>query len=259
MYENEIEEISLKCNKLAMDYLRADKLKDSLTLLQRAELLLTSENPIPNRLKLLALTFNNLGCYYKKKKQPTVALKYLKESLSLEMQTEADGVNVAGTHLNICAILSSVGRHDQAYTHARQSLAILEQHTQFSPSLITNLVISYYNCGTELEFLLQLEEALRYYELGLQIAVKEFGDAHQLTKNLYEIVKKVSGKVSKCTSDAKNHRETRHRGYKSIDAIKERLPNILSGRNRKSLSNTRRNRLNRTMGAISKYNKSLDV
>lgn len=53
--------------------------------------------PVETRRRLLSLTFNNLGCYYKKylfkyifhnfhrKEKPNVALFYLNQSLELEM------------------------------------------------------------------------------------------------------------------------------------------------------------------------------
>lgn len=241
MYENEIEEASLKCNKLAMDYLRADKFKESLALLQRAESLLTSEDSIPNRLRLLGITYNNLGCFYKKKKHPTMALKYLKESLSIETQIESDSINLASGHLNISAILSMSGKHQKAYNHARQALALLEIYPDYNPNLITNLVISYYNCGVEAEYLQLKQEALKYFQHGLQISGKELGPSHYLTQSLEIAVKKISEQVK----HERVFRETSHRGYKSIGEIKERLPNISTVRTRKSLSYARSNRLNR--------------
>jgi len=42
---------------------------------------------------------------------PKVALKYLKKALQIEIFTLNDKANVAGTHLNICAILSSMNQY----------------------------------------------------------------------------------------------------------------------------------------------------
>ena len=64
---NELEAIVLKYNSVAMDYLKLENYKDSLSLLKKAEEILNSDENdiIPNRLKLMGITLNNLGCYYK--------------------------------------------------------------------------------------------------------------------------------------------------------------------------------------------------
>jgi len=74
---------------------------------------------------LLGITYNNLGCYYKKRNKPNVALKYLEQALNIEMETEPDNINVAGTHLNLCAILSQVRKHGRALHHAKEALKLL--------------------------------------------------------------------------------------------------------------------------------------
>ena len=76
---NELEALVLKYNSIAMDYLKLENYRDSLSLLKKAEETLNSDENeiIPNRLKLMGITLNNLGCYYKKHRQPKVALNYL--------------------------------------------------------------------------------------------------------------------------------------------------------------------------------------
>ena len=63
--------------------------------------------------KLLGVTFNNLGWYYKQRGKPQVALKYLNNAASLEKGVN-DPVSEAGTYINISAILSSTGKHKAA-------------------------------------------------------------------------------------------------------------------------------------------------
>ena len=76
--------------------------------------------------RLLGITFNNIGCYYKRDSKPKVALKYLKKSLEIEIYSSNDKISIAGTHLNICAILSFLGKHKQAIKHAKVSIDLLE-------------------------------------------------------------------------------------------------------------------------------------
>ena len=53
-------------------------------------------------------------------------MKYLKKSLEIEIYASHDKVSIAGTHLNICAILSYLGKHKQAIKHAKVAIDLLE-------------------------------------------------------------------------------------------------------------------------------------
>ncbi len=93
---------------------------------------------IETRRRLLSLTFNNLGCYYKKKEKPNVALFYLKQSLELEMlDPRSEQLNLAGTHLNLTAILTKLGKHNEAIDHAKASIIILRRLIDRKENLAT--------------------------------------------------------------------------------------------------------------------------
>ncbi len=96
-----------------------------LELLRKAEKILFDEykhtrNEVMYR--LIGITLNNLGCYYKRYKSLSilsdlfhsrtnklkVSLSYLKKALEIEVYTLHDKMNIASTHLNICAIFSSL-------------------------------------------------------------------------------------------------------------------------------------------------------
>ena len=184
----------LNCNKTAMDYLREDDFKEALALLKKAEALLNSLEEGENaqkRLKLLGITFNNFGCFYKRKKQPNVALYYLQKALSIEAAQGEDQVNVAGTHLNICAIHSQLSKHSEALQHAYEAFKLVEGVTAQPPSpsrtnAVTTLIIAYHNIAVELEFLGQVKEAVEFYDKGLGAAVGELGREHGLTRSLQD-------------------------------------------------------------------------
>jgi tetratricopeptide (TPR) repeat protein len=53
----------------------------------------------------LAITYNNLACYYKQTGNPRTALIYLEKALDLESFMD-DLSFKADTHLNTCAVLS---------------------------------------------------------------------------------------------------------------------------------------------------------
>ena len=46
-----------------------------------------------------------------RKNQTNVALKFLQSALDLEISSQQDAMNIAGTMLNICAILSSLKQY----------------------------------------------------------------------------------------------------------------------------------------------------
>lgn len=68
--------------------------------------------------------------------------------------------NPADTHINACAVLSQLGRHQAALEHAQTSLILLQQEIlsplqidgevpQPQPDRIAVLAIAYHNIGAE--------------------------------------------------------------------------------------------------------------
>jgi tetratricopeptide (TPR) repeat protein len=54
-----------------------------------------------------------------------IALQYLERALDLEQSLPSNS-SKADTHLNICAVLSQLGRHDLAYHHAQNAIIIVQ-------------------------------------------------------------------------------------------------------------------------------------
>ena len=93
-----------------------------LELLKKADIL-TERDP-PGR----AVTYNNLACYYRRQGKLHAALSYLQKSLKIEAGLSRDEVeNPADTHLNMCAVLSQLGRHQTALEHAQSALILLQE------------------------------------------------------------------------------------------------------------------------------------
>lgn len=68
-------------------------------------LLKHSEDLAENNDKGLALTYNNLACYYRKQGHLRSALIYLEKAMEIESKTPGSA-SKADTHLNTCAVLS---------------------------------------------------------------------------------------------------------------------------------------------------------
>mmetsp|Transcript_20195 Transcript_20195/g.37656 ORF Transcript_20195/g.37656 Transcript_20195/m.37656 type:complete len:310 (+) Transcript_20195:1682-2611(+) len=216
----EMESLLLRYNKVAMDYLRNDLFKDCAKLLKKAANLLNSDEPLvkelPNRHKLLGFTYNNFACYHKRKRQPNVALSYLKKALEVEAKLENEVTNLAGTHLNICAIYSELGKHAEALESAQTALSLLKElQIQQEPvagvSTLSTIVIAHHNIGAELEHLNKLEEAVAVYRSGLNFAKQFLGNQNALTESL-ESSFKAASRRTKAFVDMKNiRREQRDR------------------------------------------------
>jgi tetratricopeptide (TPR) repeat protein len=96
--------------------------------LNRAKQLTTADAKFgepDDRKKLLAITYNNMSCIYKRRGLLKTALGFAEKALKLETSSsKAD--NPATTHLNLCAILSRLDRHRHALEHCQCALALLK-------------------------------------------------------------------------------------------------------------------------------------
>ena len=136
-----------------------------------------SEQLSENNDRCLAITYNNLACYYKRLGHTRSALIFLEKALELEGNMD-DSSFKADTHLNICAVLSQMGRHDLAMHHAQSSIMIVqasllmvflpekksrgkdkakeqreEEIKKEFKDRVSILAVSYHNLGVEQEFL----------------------------------------------------------------------------------------------------------
>eukprot|EP00937_MAST-01D_sp_MAST-1D-sp2_P006092 g6092.t1 len=112
------------CNQLAMDLLSQDEdAKDvAAELLKKAEVLSEFDDVCK------AVTFNNLGCFYRRTGRPQAALSYLLKAQRIEARLPEDQVErPADTFLNLCAVLSQMGRHSAALEHGQSALILLQE------------------------------------------------------------------------------------------------------------------------------------
>jgi tetratricopeptide (TPR) repeat protein len=87
-----------------MIFLQKEKYDLCLVFLQKADAYACS---LP---KYLAITLNNKACYYRKTGKHRTALQCLQDALSLEWKSGKHDT-LADTYLNLCAVLSQLGRH----------------------------------------------------------------------------------------------------------------------------------------------------
>lgn len=186
------------CNLLAMTYLQQEDFAMVLELLKKAEIL--TERDDHGR----AVTYNNLACFYRRKGKLHAALTYLQKALKVEQRLKVVE-NRADTHLNLCAVLSQLGRHAGALEHAQAALILLQEELFPGPlhagggdaagdakgerapasvDRIAVLAIAYHNIGVEQEFLKRFEMALESYRKGVDISEGHLGGTHGITVTL---------------------------------------------------------------------------
>lgn len=144
-----------------MKLLEQEKLEASLDFLKRAE------NIVQNTAQSKATTFNNMACYYRRTGKLRAALSYLIQALGLELKLDKPRT-LADTHLNICAVLSQLSRHDEAHQHAMLSIILVQDEllkltldrlvkednmNVVSDDRLAVLAVAYHNLGVELEHL----------------------------------------------------------------------------------------------------------
>ena len=131
-----------------------------------------------------AVTYNNFACIFRRTKKLRSALAYLEKALEIEYNYLHFSVNAVDDclqisnpcdiHLNICAILSQMGKHELALQHSMKALILIQDELvnkqSFDASAVNEtaedgqvskrpedrlivLCIAYHNIAVEQEFL----------------------------------------------------------------------------------------------------------
>ena len=178
------EEVVIGYNKLAMEQLQQENYENTMSYLKQALMGIKVIPEESGKSKLMAITFNNLGCLFKRTLNFSEALKYLYKAVNLENKLPNDSATIAGAHLNICSILSQQGEHGKAIRHGLRSIFLLKAVFKDQPKHIATLIIAYHNVGTEYQLLKQLEDAEDCLKVGLKISQEYLGPQHNLTVTL---------------------------------------------------------------------------
>ena len=218
------QEAAILCNILSMSFLQKGKLCSNpcslisiiinienfnvaLELLRKAETLTEDGD------KYRAVTYNNFACIFRRTKKLRSALSYLEKALEIEynyLHFSVDSVddclqvlNPTDIHLNICAILSQMGKHELALQHSMKALILIQDELitkimaqeeagdgeiKKPEDRLTVLCIAYHNIAVEQEFLKQYQASLNSYAKAAQSAHKYLGAEHPMTQNMNEVL-----------------------------------------------------------------------
>lgn len=221
--DNHVQDLILSCNRDGMELLRAGRNKDAFDHFKYAEAILLANQKESDNTSLLSITCNNLGCYYMKVHKYHGALSYLRRALKMEVELKTDETTLAGTHLNLCAILSKLEKPRKAVQHALCALELMHKRISTSENVVSQddyatLAVAYHNIGQcrlmqveeQTREIHQTDSAATAFQTGYQIATRFLGESHPLSltleKNCEAVLQKAKHAKVKNTSTARTSR-----------------------------------------------------
>jgi len=196
------ERLAVGYNTLGMKNLKEGNSESSCKFFEKAEALTDPANLHMNpesRLVLRAVTYNNMGCFYKSMSKLHTALQYLKKAQKIEERSNGKCQNPAGTHLNLCALLSQMGKHQEALSHAELALRILEANppAESNGNSESLICVAYFNMGAEYEHMRKPSEALYAYQRAHESCLSELGEDHPLSQQIHGCLMELKAKSKK--------------------------------------------------------------
>ena len=164
--EESCKKFVLLCNRLSMVF--KDNTDGSLEILKHSLRYTNNGVEFDNRLKIQSMTLNNISFVFRSKDLYKEALTYAKKAFKIENELPLVGneVGLADSHLNVGTILSKLGHHKLALSHANSALEILLDHFEETESsgavssnkeaLYSSIVVAHNNIAVELEHLMEV-------------------------------------------------------------------------------------------------------
>eukprot|EP00960_Hanusia_phi_P066327 766376-Hanusia_phi.AAC.6 len=164
-------------NSRAMVNLQRGENSLAFILLQCAQMVISDFEGSAELESLKALTYNNLGCYFRREGMPMEALKWLRQAHDIEERI-GEITSRGSTFLNLCAVYSLLGKHLNALNCATEALKYLDiqsrkpetnGHGNVRTDRASMLAIAYHNIAVEQEYLNRYEDAIRSYQSALNV------------------------------------------------------------------------------------------
>ena len=229
-------------NDLAVGYMESKDFDESLSLLNKAESLLLriddsvyineEEQGHLTTSRLSSMTFNNLGCLYRRMSHPESALKYLEKALAIE---DLSGTvhERASTHLNLSASHSVLHHETESLHHGEKAIILLQSQLwpgctfQDGLSHILNklstdgqsqqilsdcqvLAMAYHNVGTQHERLNHAKEARVSFSRACTIGLKILGEKSATTAALVRAHKQFLHREHHSQTHHHHHSSAKH-------------------------------------------------
>ncbi|KAI8102475.1 hypothetical protein M9435_006076 [Picochlorum sp. BPE23] len=234
-------------NDLSVRLMEGKQFDQSLIMLQKAEKLLLEKSMedgldqggdgVVTQSHLQTITYNNMGCLYRRMSLPREALVYLEKALAIE---ERSGTvhERASTHLNLSASHSVLHHHKEALHHGEKAAVLLQgqlwpglsfqdglsalslqvqalvAHDARRNQLLNDaniLAMAYHNIGIEHEHLGQMKEAQVSFTRACSIGTKILGSKSATTAAMI--------RANKLFQNRNKELHSSHKG--SVSAIKQ--------------------------------------
>ena len=178
-----MEQKVLNLNRKAIKYLNQGDYYTSLEFLNKAKSSLKGV-PLTACSKVMGITLNNFGCYYKTLNNPEQALVYLGQALEVEKQSFSDLNNLAATYLNISVTESQLNNHLAALENCLKAIHILKPVHSTSSTLAQTFISAHFNASSEYLSLNRTIQSKKMLEIGLAYSKDLLGNTHYMTKKL---------------------------------------------------------------------------
>lgn len=178
-----MEQKVLHYNRKAIHHLNRGDYLTSLEYLNKAKSKMRGSS-LSTCSKLMGITLNNLGCYYKSLNEPEKALAYLGQALEVNKANISDLNNLAATHLNLAVTESQLGNHLSALDNCLKVVHMLRSVHSSNPTLAQTFVSAHFNASIEYSALGRIEESRAILELGSKFSKELLGCTHFLTQKI---------------------------------------------------------------------------
>lgn len=230
---------------LACRIIESKNIKLGIHITKKLNKFITNLDP-DNFIQYQCEVLNYVACSYKQSQKLYLARKYIDRAMSIVEDFKHVLWDKSGTYLNMCAILSAVGKHSDAIAYARTAITLareelvnlkLNKDSEELRNKASVLGIAYHNYAVEEEFLGNLKAALGAYEKAVSILEKYVsGNAEMLAKfkNSCMDVKKMLFRASRPSSAKSVGSNKTFFSVKSSTAFKSSKP-----KNQKPKKNSR--------------------
>jgi tetratricopeptide (TPR) repeat protein len=159
----------------------------ALTALKLLEEMLVSQQDIEPYVTEVCELYNQLACSYKRQDRLALTKSYLNKALQLSRDYTRAPIDRASLHLNMCAVLSCLHKHDEAARfgnravhYAQEELVNLKLVGETgSTQKVTLLAVAYHNLAVEEEHLKNYDSALEWYNKAVTF-METHGDQSSL-------------------------------------------------------------------------------
>ena len=255
--QNHQENVIVKLNLESCKLVRKKQNIRAISLLKKAIHSIDHDKEIffsnKKRKLLKAITLNNLGCTVAKTaasagkqnenagtigggntslRKYSQALESFSRALKIELKQGAAVSNPAGTHLNICSMLSKLKRHEEAMEHAQCALTLIKNGS--SPAITTDgagqkssvLALAHHNLAVEQEVLGHYRAALNSYMAACQCALGGLGGDHKLTKAIHKNANAALTSIERKLQGKRGQRHTAERVRKSREILNSKSKRV---------------------------------